>query len=327
MPDITTTLPDTHFRVPQRFVKSLIDTHRQEQFTGLMRLRYPSGTDLVSTFVDGVQQELYGCLKHKMEVIPRQSWAYSMDRPDASVACLNFPIEALRLVRVAHEAPMTLMEQSSCTPREMAGVVERLAGGTSPVVLHVHTETIHRVYVVAGTELPIIEQLVIEGNEVQFSLTDANFPAALPEQEYHVLEFAIDPEHEVWQEYRLRYAFSPYLRMVLNRFSQLAGRVLTERLCEQLSSWLKEGGWKIGITINGVFNQHYFKSFEEAKRLYIDLVRRFSHESGLAIGTRMAEGIWRETLLKMDPQQRELLKRHLYGPDGLDHAGSWRYET
>lgn len=321
MPDFTTALPETHFRVPQRFVKSLIETHRQEQFTGLMRLRYPSGMDLVSTFVDGAQQELYGCLNHKMEVIPRQSWSYSMDRPDASISCLKLPVEAMRLARVAHEASFQLMEQWSCAPGELAENVERLTGGALPAVLHIHNEAFHRVYLIAGATAPIIEQLVIAGTEASFSLADARFPASLPEQEYHVLEFLSDPEHDVWQDYRLRYAFNPFLRMVLNRFSQLAGLVLTERLCEQLTFWLQEGGWQIGITINGVSNRHYFKSFAEAKRLYLDLIRRFNHESGLAIGTRMAEGIWRETLLKMDPQNRELLKRHL-----LDQAESWRNE-
>ena len=125
MPDFTSTLPDTHFRVPQRTLRTLLESYRQEQCTGLMRLRYPSGMDLVSTFLDGTQTGLYGCLNHKMEVIPRQSWTYAMDRPDASIAFLNLTVEAMRLG--AYEYLLKPLELD-----QLSDLVERVFEG-SPV--------------------------------------------------------------------------------------------------------------------------------------------------------------------------------------------------
>jgi hypothetical protein len=324
MPDFTSTLPDTHFRVPQRTLRTLLESYRQEQCTGLMRLRYPSGMDLVSTFLDGTQTGLYGCLNQKMEAIPRQSWTYAMDRPDASIAFLNLTVEAMRLARIAHEAPVLGVEQSQCTTRDLSVRVQDWSAGISPVVLMIRSEQVERVYLIGGASTPIIEELAIESGESRFSVTDSVFPGTLANEEYLVMGFVSDGDHELWQEYRLRYAFHPLVRMVINRFSQLAGRTLTERLCEQLSAWLQDQGWKMNTTINGLSNRHYFESIQQARSTYLAIMRRFNDESSQAIGLRMAEGLWWETLLKMDPHRRDLLKKYFYSQDGLDHAGMAR---
>ena len=320
MPDFTTALPDTYFRVPQRTVWSLLDTCRQDQFTGLLRLRYPSGVDLVSTFLDGAQNGLYGCHNQKMEVIPRQSWAYSMDRPDASIACLNLSVEALRLVRITHEAPVSEMEQAHCTAHDLSARVQAWFTGTSPIILLHRMQQVEKVYLIAGCSTPIIEELAIEGGQARFSIVDATFTGTRANEESEVRWFISDGDHDLWQELRLRYAFSPLTRMVINRFSQLAGRVLTERVCGQLTGWLREAGWQIGLTINGVANRHYFESLQQARTIYLEIVRRFNHEASLAIGLRMAEGLWWDTLLKMDTHRRDLLKKYFYDQNGLDHA-------
>jgi hypothetical protein len=321
MPDLTSNLPDTHFRVPQRTLRSLLESYRQDQSTGLMRLRYPSGMDLVSTFLDGTQTGLYGCLNQRMEAIPRQSWTYAMDRPDASIAFLNLSVEAMRLARIAHEAPVLGVEQSQCTTRDLSGRVQDWAAGTSPIVLLTRSERVERVYLIAGNSTPIIEELAIEDGESRFSFTDSAFPTTLANEEYQVMWFDSDGDHELWLEYRLRYTFNPLVRMVINRFSQLAGRTLTERLCEQLSAWLRDQGWQMIITINGLSNRHYFETIQQAGSAYLALMRRFNDASSQAIGLRMAEELWWETLLKMDPQRRDLLKKYFYYQNGLDHSG------
>ena len=324
MPDLTSTLPDTHFRVPQRTLRALLESYRQEQCTGLMRLRYPSGMDLVSTFLDGTQTGLYGCLNQRMEAIPRQSWTYAMDRPDASIAFLKLSVEAMRLARIAHEAPVLSLEQSQCTTQSLAHRVQDWAAGMSPVVLMIHSEQGERVYLIGGASTSIIEELAIESGESRFSVTDSAFSGALADEEYQVMGFVSDGDHELWQEYRLRYAFHPLVRMVINRFSQLAGRALIERLCEQLSVWLQDQGWNMNTTINGLSNRHYFESIQQATSAYLAIIRRFNDESSQAIGLRMAEGLWWEALLRMDPHLCNLLKKYFYNQDGLDHAGMAR---
>jgi hypothetical protein len=324
MPDFTSNLPDTHFRVPQRTLRALLENCRQEQFTGLIRLRYPSGMDLVSTFLDGVQTGLYGCHTQNMEVIPRQSWAYSMDRPDASIAILRLSVEALRLIRTAHEVPVVHLEQFHDTYEELSDRVAGWARGQTPILLSAQTDSSYRIYLIPGNGLPIIEELVIEGGQARFSITDVTFPSVLCGADYRIFWHESDCNHDLWQDHEMRYAFALLTRMVLNRFSQLAGRVLAERVCERLTAWLREGSWDIGITINGLSNRHYFESFQQARALYLEIMRRFNDESRLAIGLRMAEGLWWDTLVKMDVYQRGFLKRHLYDLGGLDHGESAR---
>jgi hypothetical protein len=259
-----------------------------------------------------------------MEAIPRQSWTYAMDRPDASIAFLNLSVEAMRLARIAHEAPVLGMEQFQSTTHALAGRVRDWAAGMSPVVLMIRSEQVERVYLISGTSIPIIEELAIESGESRYSVTDSAFPGALADEEYHVVGFISDGDHELWQEYRLRYAFHPLVLLVINRFSQLAGRALTQRLCDQLSAWLQDQGWNMNTTINGLSNRHYFESIQQARSAYLAIMRRFNDESSQAIGLRMAEGLWWEALLRMDPYLRVLLEKYFYNQDGLDHAGMAR---
>jgi hypothetical protein len=114
--------------------------------------------------------------------------------------------------------------------------------------------------------------------------------------------------------------------MLLNRFGELVGRALTERLCQQLSIWAREGGWNITITSNGAVNRHYFDSLETAIGAYTDLLRRFRQEASAAIGTRMVDGISREILMKFDLYRRELLTQYIYSQYGVGGVAGvvWR---
>jgi hypothetical protein len=102
------------------------------------------------------------------------------------------------------------------------------------------------------------------------------------------------------------------MRLLFIRFGELAGRVLTERLCEQLSIWARDGGLDMTITGNGISNQHYFDSLASASDAYVGLLRRSYSEATPAIGARMSDGISRDVLLKLDPHRREILTHHIF---------------
>ena len=326
MQDLFRSLPDMYIKVSHGFVETLIQTQREELFSGVMRLHYPSGELLLLTFLEGNQQKLYRCQENNTEVIPRQSWSNALDRPDASVAFLKLSEEAVRFARCVCESPILQVEKATCSRQELSDKVGEWIVETSPGILHVQAEKLDKLYLVAGNSAPIIEELSWAGEEAHFSICDASFPSLLPLPEYQVTRYISDGRHDIWQEYELRFAFSPLMRMMLNRFSELAGRLLTERLCEQLSQLARDNRMNFNITINGVSNHHYFNSIEDAIQVYIEILRWFRDEAGTAIGLRMADGLARETLLKLDAHRRELLQRHIYDRYGLDQAPGlvWR---
>jgi hypothetical protein len=116
------------------------------------------------------------------------------------------------------------------------------------------------------------------------------------------------------------------MRLLFMRFNELAGRVLTERLCEQLSIWTRDGGLDMMVTSNGISNLHYFETLGSASDAYLGLARRFHYEASPAIGSRMADGISREMLLKLDPYSREILNRYVYNKIGQENTviRTWR---
>lgn len=325
MPDFSALVPETYQNISSGYVETLFQARREELFTGLMRLHLPRGENLVFTFLEGMQQKLYRCLANTTEVIPRQSWFDSLDHSNASVGFLRLSVEAMRFARVAYEAPVLQVETSAFTADGLKDAAGKWAAEDDPGIVYVQGETINRFYLMAGHSSPIIEELSFVGGEARFSIGDASFAQSLPRANYQVVRYVSHRDHEVWREYELRLAFSPLMRMLLNRFGELAGRMLTERLCEQLSLWAREGGWNITITSNGAVNRHYFDSLESAIGVYTELLRRFRQEASPAIGTRMMDGISREILMKLDPYRRELLTQYIYSYGVGNVAGVvWR---
>ena len=312
MPDFSSTIPDVHINVSSSFVGSLIQTQREKLFTGLMRLRYASGQNLVFSFLDGIQQKLYRSRQENVEVIPRQSWSSYMDSPDASIGFLDLPLEALRLMRVAYEAPIIAIERTNSSVKDLFNNAEKWMAEPSPSIIHIAGESVNRLYLIAGNSVPILEELVFEGSQTHFSINGSSFPSSLPQAVYQVSRYSSDNNYDVWQEYQLRFAFNPLMHVQITRFSELTGRVLTERLCEQLSTRIRDWGWKINITTNGIANHHYFASLGEAKAAYLEIVRSFNSLASPAIGSRMTNGLARDSLLKLSPYQRTLLQRHIY---------------
>jgi len=105
MSDFSSIIPETHQNISFGYVEVLIQERRQELFSGLMRISYPSGENFVFVFLDGVQQNLYRCFEAVTEIVNRQLWPQLLDRPEASVGFLSMSVDGLRVVRILQEAP------------------------------------------------------------------------------------------------------------------------------------------------------------------------------------------------------------------------------
>jgi hypothetical protein len=250
-------------------------------------------------------------------VIPRQLWFDSLDRPSASVGFLQLPVDALRFTRIVSEAPVLRVDRSTMMPGSLISAARNWSLEPGPGIVHVRSEVLNKYYLFAGNSTPLVEELSFAEGGVRFSLSDGSFSETLPQTNYVITRYISDREHEVWHEYELRLAFGPLLRMLLNRFGELAGRALTGRLCERLSIWAAEGGWNVAVTSNGIVNRHYFDTFESAIGFYVDLLRRFQAEASPALGARMLDGISRDVLIKLDPYRREILTRWVYNQSGV----------
>jgi hypothetical protein len=285
-----------------------------------MQLRYPADENLIFTFVDGVEQKLYRSHDHAAEIIPRAAWSQLISRSEASVGSLSLSLEALRFMRVVLEAPVAHMDQLRLKPQELLENINRWASDQNPSIVQVKTDNLIRWYLFVDRSSSILEEISLRDDRFQFSISDPLFARSLPEGEHEVVRYISSREHTAWQEYELRLAFNPLMHMLMQRFSELAGRVLTERLCEQLSVWIHAGGWNISVSGNGVVNRQYFETLEAAVIAYTDILRRFQTEVAPAVGTRLVENMFRETLMKLPPNFRDILNRYTYMPFGLGNA-------
>ena len=320
MPDFSSIIPETHQNVSFGYVEMLIQDRHQELFSGLMRISYPSGENLVFTFLDGVQQKLYRCFEASAEIVSPQSWSQLLNRPGASVGLLPLGVDGLRLVRVIHEAPVIREEQANLSYKELTDSFGIWAENQDPSFVYIRSGNINLIYLFVGNPNPIIEELSVTDGQARFSIRDASFPQSLPNTDYKISHYVSNADNDVWREYKLRLAFNPLIRMLITRFSELAGRALAERLCGQLTDWASGGGWNISVNSNGVVNRQYFDSLDASIHVYDGILRRFRDEAGLAIGARLVENIFRETLMKLPPNLSNILTQYIYGQYGLGSA-------
>jgi hypothetical protein len=320
MPDLSFIIPETHQNISYGLVEVLIQEHRQELFSGLMRISYPSGESLIFVFLDGVQQNLYRCVESATEIVDRQDWPRLLNRPVVSVGFLPLGVDGLRLMRVIYESPLLLAEQASLSYSELAERVNAWAGTPEPGFVYLQSGNAHRIHVFIGNPNPIVEELSIIDGQARFSIGDVSFPQILPNADYKIAHYLGAADHDAWHEYKLRLAFHPLMRMLITRFGELAGRVLAERLGAQLTDWANTGGWNLSINSNGVVNRQYFDSLEEAVNVYAGILRQFRDEAGLAVGPRLVENMFRETLAKLPPNFRDVVNQYIYGQFGPGSA-------
>src|SRR5260221_1365603 len=183
MLDFSSVIPETQQNLSLGYVEVLIQVQRQELFTGLMRISYPSGENFVFMFLDGVQQKLYHCFEAKTEIVDHQSWSQVLNRPGASVGFLPLGVDGLRLIRVICEAPVQ-EEQTSLSYNELVERVRLWVDSPAPGFIYIRSGNIHRIHVLAGNPNPIIEELTVTEERATFSIGDASFAQALPNSEY-----------------------------------------------------------------------------------------------------------------------------------------------
>ncbi len=316
MPDFSVFIPESHRNISPGYVETLIQARREELFSGLMRLRYPSGETLVLSFLEGNQQRLYRCRDGTVEIIPRALWFDSLSYWHASAGSLRLSVEAMRFARLVYETPVVREEASSLIRDECVHALEAWSAEPDAAIVHLQTENLNRYYLMPGRGGPVIEELSFVEQGAKLASSDSTFPRRLPGGSYRIVRYISNCEHGLWREYELRHVFQPLTAMLFQRFSELAGRGLTERLCGQLSVWARESGWDIAVTAHGAVNRHYFESLESATGVYVDLLRRFRDEASLAIGARMVDGMVQDGLASLDPYRRDLFNRYVYDPYG-----------
>lgn len=325
MPDFSHLIPESHQNVSSRVLETLLQTQHDSSFTGLMRLNHFPDENLIFSFLDGEEKKLYRCRDGAVEILPRQDWEAALNGGSDFVGFLSLPIEAMRFMRVAQEAPVRQVERSTLSAEQLTSMIEKWVVEHEPGIVHVRGESINRCYLIAGDSTPIIEELSLLDGEARFSLNDASFPKTLPKLDYQVVRYVSVHDHDVWREHELRLAFYPFIRILLNRFGEVAGRVLTERLCVQLTFWAHERGWNIDLSSNGIINRQYFIALEDAIGFYADLLRHFQDEASPAIGSRMAREISYEVLNKLDSVRRDLLTHLIFSRleagDGIGMIG------
>ena len=319
MPDFSSLIPETHQNLSFGYVEVLIQEHRQELFSGLMRISYPSGENFVFIFLEGVQKNLYRCLEATTEVVNRQTWSDVLNRPEAAVGFLSLNVDGLRIIRVVLEAPVQGMEQAALTASELVDCLRHWAENPEPGFVYFRSENMEHIHILTGNPNPVIEGLSVTNGDATFSLGDASFGQTVPAADYKVTRYLSKGEYDAWREYNLRLSFHPLMRILIARFGELAGRVLAERLGAQLTDWVTSGGWNMSINGNGVVNREFFDSLNEALEVYVGILRRFRDEAGLAVGPRLVENMFSETLMKLPPLYRNILNQYmfeLFGPRG-----------
>ena len=317
MKDLFSSLPVVHQHVSAGYVNALIQMHRHELFTGVMITKYPAGEMLASVFWEGDHLGLFQCLEETNLTILRQNWSVELDRADADASLLALTVEELRVFQMFLESVTDGAEQSLLSAVELPTQLKDWSSLEKSSLVWVSSGRFASIISITGFGDSTLECVDIVDGSAHFSRHNVNNRDAFAGGEYEVVRYTCSNRQDIWRENGLRLAFNPLMQALIARFQELAGRILAERLCDQLSGWCAGGGWKISIASNGVTNRQFFVSLAQAVRAYHGIIKRFQEEASLAIGPRLAENLLLEVLAKMEAHSRELLVEYLYSWYGL----------
>ena len=322
MKDLFLSLPVVHQHISTGFVNALIQRHRQELFTGVMITNYPSGEIFASIFCEGDHLELCQCLEESNLNIPRQNWQTELGRPDANASLLPLSVEGLRVVQLFLETVPESAERFSFSSFELPGQLKRWSSMKEGSLVLLGSNQFTSIVAASGFDDSTLECVDVINGAAHYVSRNLSSRVFFPGGEYKVTRYLCSNKQDTWRENELRLAFNIFVQNLIARFQELAGRILTERLCNQLSIWSSGRGWNISIGSHNVSNRQFFMSLGQAVRAYHGIIKRFQEESQLAIGPRLAENLLLEVLGKMKTHQRELLAEHLYGQEGFGNSGN-----
>jgi hypothetical protein len=300
------------------YVQSQIQIHEKDLFTGIFHLSYKK-TEHILFFLQGKLVSIYQLGEGSWEVLPNKVWNDIISASRGDLRVLPLPVDGLRLYRIllesdfgeplaSKELPASeLVAYFSVLPRDVGNTLSVVRQGESAAVLLLASENasvadgaIFSTTLGAQVGPGILHQVLAWGNRMC---------------QLYLCRYK--PSSEGWKEFTLRNSYSDFVRRVLTRYEELAGRFLVSDIDEQVNEECNTHMWAISMHGRALSNRHFFDTTQNAARVYSALLEIMEEQMEMVIGSKMVAQILQEALVQLPLDARHLLREQVIARTGL----------
>lgn len=294
------------------YIQSQIQIHEKDLFTGIFHLSHEK-TEYVFFFLQGKLVSIYRFGEGFWEALSIKVWNDIISTSRGDLRVLPLPADGLRLYRLLLESDFSetltskelpadeLMAYFSVLPRDGRNTLSVVRQGESLAVLLLASEN----------------ATVTEGAMFSTSLGAQVGPGVLNQVsawgdricQLYLCRY--NPSSEGWKEFALRTTYSNFVKRVLTRYEELAGRFLVSDIDEQVNEECNMHMWEISMHGRALSDRHFFDTTQSAARAYSALLEIMEKQMEMVIGPKMTGQVLQEALVQLPADMRQLLREQV----------------
>ncbi len=300
--------------MPIRNVQVLLDSCRERQKTGVVRLGYAGEKQLFFIYKRGEMLNAYLVSPEKTEVFQAEQanrWILSAgDAYTMSVSLSSFGLLIAKLLFGSRSQPSeALMSHArlleflqNAASRPQTALIHLAWNNAAGSVLFEENAEPHVIFISKDIvyDEPGSYKILSEWREVQCAVT----------------LFYPDLETPVWQEYFLRSAFARLFQEQISRFETLTGRGMVDSLVRLVEVFALRQNLDISITARKLVDREVFSSPQHAAQTYREILAELFEHFSAVIGPRLHTGAVREIIKTLPEAERKILKMYSILPEG-----------
>lgn len=309
-----TIFPD-EIKMPPQSVQDLLNSYRERQKTGVIRLGYASGEQLHLLFKRGelLNSYLFAADRYEALTVERAE-EHARSAGDAYAKSVTISPFGLLMGKILMQAPTETAPQKFYDYARLGEYLGTLGDRSKAALAYLEWSSAAGAIFFAPRAEPrfnfVSQDMVLDERGSYKALCEWK------EQECAVTVFAPNLSVEAWQEFYLRSAFEKVCEGSLARFETLTGRALVDSLVRLLNVFTNRQNIDISITARKLTDNEFFSS--PAKTLYayrLLLSELVNHFSGV-IGARLCSSTIRLIVKSLPRHEYETARKLELFPKG-----------
>ena len=308
-------IPEIETKIPVDRIQALIESFRERQRTGLIRLAYNSEKYLYLFFKRGEVLNTYFIEADARELISSDYWAKWINSAGdayAKVAPLSsFGLFISKLLIQSNNGKMEFLYNQA----QLSEYFTVFARQPELCLLQFDWNNAMGAVLFPGEEMEpyslfLSQETIFDGTGISQSIFKWNEPRCT------ATTFMPGLSIDAWQEYYLRKSFADICNHTIGRFEVMTGRGLVDSLVRLVAIFASKNNLDIMILSRRLIDHEVFSSPQDAAQSYRQILKEvFGHFSAV-VGSRLLALTLREIVATLPENERETIHAFKLLPEG-----------
>jgi hypothetical protein len=283
-------------RVSQVQLQALLSIYQQDSLTGMVRLTpiRSNGDFFVLLYVDGQNISIYQHVSENYIRHEVQDRNAILPKGELDLSSLQFSSRFIRSLRGMFERANS-KQMGKINTQSVAENIKKLEQNPEPLLAHLHWPSADGFVLIPGLGFSSRQMLFWSP---EHSSGIPNF-ARWPEPECTLTTYSGSTESKAWRENYLMLGLDFLYEQIFNRYNDLVGSGMANRLEDHLNSVARMQGWKISFSGHTLDDVHFFTSLSDMRIAYRTLFMAGQRHITSVVGERLFEESARAALVAL----------------------------